>query len=201
MQRSSITFVLSSEVSNLETNIKDIHQEVIEQCRAGDRKAQFRLYELYYKGMYNVSLRLVGNENDAEDIMQEAFLSAFGKIGTYRGDSSFGAWLKKIVINRSLDHLKKRKVSFVPVNERTMDQADETWEMSVVKPEAIRKAIGQLPDGYRTVLSLYIFEGYDHEKISRELGISNSASRTQFLRAKIRLKEILKKNEEIFTEL
>jgi len=182
----------------LETVSKNIHQEIIEQCRAGNRKAQFQLYERYYRGMYNISLRLTGNEKDAEDIMQEAFLSAFHKIGTYKGEASFGSWLKSIVINRSLDHLKKKKVEFVPVNERNMDMEDESWESEALKVEEVKKAISRLPDGYRTVLSLYVFEGYDHGKISKALGITNSASRTQYLRAKLRLKEILSGNKDIF---
>ncbi len=182
----------------MKTAIKDVHHEIIERCRKGDRKAQFDLYRLYYKGMYNVCLRLLGNESDAEDIMQEAFLSAFKKMDTFRGESSFGSWLKKIVVNRSLDHLKKKKVTFLPVNERIREPEEDPWEMHEVNPEAINKAISQLADGYRTVLSLYIFEGYDHEQISRELGISNSASRTQFLRAKNKLKEILKQSEEVY---
>lgn len=172
---------------------------IIDRCREGDQKAQFQLYKLYYKGMYNICLRLVNNSNDAEDIMQESFLSAFSRIDTFRGESSFGSWLKRIVVNRSLDYLKKRKVAFVPVNERIMEHEDGSDEIRVVDPELIRKAINRLPDGYRVVLSLYLFEGYDHETISRTLGISNSASRTQYLRAKNKLREILKGQEEIYS--
>ena len=185
-------------MKTLETVFKNIHQEVIDQCRAGDRKAQFQLYKLYYRGMYNVSLRLVGNETDAEDIMQDAFLNAFRKIDSYRGESSFGSWLKKIVVNRSLDFLKKKKVTFVPVTERIADREVDPSEAREINPELIKKAITQLPDGYRVVLSLYLLEGYDHEKISQILGISNSASRTQYMRAKNKLKEIIKGKEEIF---
>ena len=164
----------------------------------GNTKAQFQLYKLYYKGMYSVSLRIVNDEVEAEDIMQEAFLSAFKKIETYQGEVSFGAWLKKIVVNRSVDHLKKKKVHIEEITERTMEMADYQTETKEVDINTIKSAIRELPDGYRVVLSLYLIEGYDHEEISEILGISNSSSRTQLLRAKNKLKELLK-GREIFS--
>lgn len=145
--------------------------------------------------MYSVCMRIINNEAEAEDIMQEAFLKAFTKIDTYKGEVSFGAWLKRIVINRSLDYLKKRKVKFEEINDRTTQISDFQMETKEVNITAIKNAIQHLPDGYRIVLSLYLIEGYDHEEISEILGISNSNSRTQFLRAKNKLREILKDNE------
>ncbi len=147
--------------------------------------------------MYSVSLRIVNHEAEAEDIMQESFLKAFKKIDTYRGEVSFGAWLKKIVVNRSLDHLKKKKVQFDEVNTRTAQLADDNETYTEVDVERIKGAIRLLPDSYRTILSLYLIEGYDHDEISEILGISNSASRTRYSRAKSRLKELLK-GKEIF---
>lgn len=179
----------------METLFKNIHQETIDQCRSGDQKAQFRLYELYYKAMYSVSLRIVNDEMEAEDIMQESFLKAFKKIHAYRGEVSFGAWLKKIVVNSSLDYLKKRKVQFDQLDERIMEKPDDTIERKEVDVSLIKKAISCLPDGYRTILSLYLIEGYDHDEISTILGISNSASRTQYSRAKNKLGELLKGKE------
>jgi RNA polymerase sigma-70 factor (ECF subfamily) len=140
-------------------------------------------------------MRLLNNETEAEDVMQEAFLSAFRKIDTYKGEVSFGAWLKKIVINRSLDYLKKRKVKFEEINEKSNKFIDHQMETKEVNMKVIKDAIQKLPDGYRVVLSLYLIEGYDHEEISEILGISNSNSRTQFLRAKNKLREILKDKE------
>jgi len=146
--------------------------------------------------MYNISLRIVNDETEAEDVIQESFLKAFQKINTYRGEVSFGAWLKKIVVNRSLDVLKKRKVTFEEINERKHDSEDYRMDSKEeVNAEMIKKAIKRLPDGYRVVLSLYLIEGYDHEEISQILGISNSASRTQYMRAKNKLKEYLKEKE------
>ncbi len=145
--------------------------------------------------MYSVSIRITNDEMEAEDVMQEAFLSAFKKIETYKGEVSFGAWLKKIVVNRSLDYLKKRKVQFEEVTERTAQISDYQMETKEVNVQKLNSAIQELPNGYRVVLSLYLIEGYDHDEISHILGISNSSSRTQLLRAKNKLKIILKDNE------
>ena len=182
----------------METLYKNIHQEIIDQCLQGNGKAQFQLYRLYHKTMYSVSLRILNNEAEAEDVMQEAFLSAFRKLDTYRGEVSFGAWLKKIVINRSLDYLKKKKIRFEEMDEKTNEISDLDTKYKEVNVELIKKAIRELPDGYRVVLSLYLIEGYSHEEISQILGISNSASRTQYLRAKNKLRERLK-DKEIFS--
>lgn len=147
--------------------------------------------------MYSISLRIINDETEAEDVMQESFLSAFRNLQTYRGEVSFGAWLKKIVINRSLDHLKKKRVKFEEIKEKTAQIADEQETPVDVDFQVLKNAISKLPDGYRVVLSLYLIEGYDHEEISQILGISNSSSRTQLLRAKNKLREILGKRETI----
>jgi len=164
----------------------------------GNEQAQFGLYKIYYKSMYSVSLRIVNNTTEAEDVMQEAFLNAFRKIKTYKGEVSFGAWLKRIVVNRSLDILKKRKVFFEEINEKITEMPNYERGGKEVKVDQIKKAIHKLPDGYRVVLSLYLIDGYDHDEISQILGISNSASRTQLLRAKKKLRELLK-GKEIFS--
>jgi len=179
----------------LKTLYENIHQEIIDQCREGSQKAQFQLYKLYYRPMYSICMRIINNETEAEDVMQEAFLNAFKKIDTYKGEVSFGAWLKKIIINRSLDHLKKKKVKFEEINEKTNQIIDYQMETKEVNVQVIKDAIQKLPDGYRVVLSLFLIEGYDHEEISEILGISNSSSRTQYLRAKNKLRELLKDKE------
>ena len=153
----------------MESLYKNIHQDIIDRCKEGDREAQFQLYKLYYKSMYNTSLRIAGSPSDAEDIMQEAFLSAFRKIGTYEGKVSFGAWLKKIVINRSLDYLKKKKINFEDVDDN-LNLPDEEENPFIENREAdirkIKQAMMKLPEGYRVVFSLYFLEGYDHEEIA-----------------------------------
>jgi len=172
----------------------NIHQDLLDRCHDGDKKAQFEIYRLYYKSMYNSSLRIVGIPEEAEDIMQESFLTAFRKLKTYSGDVSFGAWLKKIVINRSLDVLRKRKVIFEELHAELPVVSEPEPEVDTITMEEVKSAIDMLSDGYRTILSLILLEGYDHEEVSEILGIKNVTSRTQFSRARQRLKEILTEN-------
>ena len=189
-------------MANEEAQFKNIHQDLIDGCKLGDQKAQFQIYKLYYKSMYNTSLRIVNDSMEAEDIMQEAFLSAFEKINTYTGAVSFGVWLKKIVVNRSLDALDKRKGIFEDIELHTeikdeTDSETETGEELDVKVEEVKKAIDALPNGYRVILSLYLLEGYDHEEIAEIMSITNSASRSQLTRAKQKLISDLKKKVNI----
>ena len=170
-----------------------IHETLIEECRRGSRKAQFRLYELYSKAMLNTACRIMGNREEAEDMLQEAFTDCFRKIGTYRTDSTFGAWLKTIVINRCITRLRKREAELVYVEDysRHEMQQEEPQEAVWPAPQVIAKAVDMLQEGYRVVFSLYLLEGYDHTEISQILGISESTSKTQYLRAKEKLKKIL----------
>jgi len=179
----------------LENKYINIHQDLLDRCIDGDKKAQFEIYRLYYKSMYNSSLRIVDVPEEAEDIMQESFLMAFHKLKTYSGDVSFGAWLKKIVINRSLDVLRKRKVLFEELHAELPIVNEPEPETASITVEEIKAAINSLSDGYRTILSLILLEGYDHEEVSEILGIKNVTSRTQFSRARQRLREILTDNK------
>jgi RNA polymerase sigma-70 factor (ECF subfamily) len=150
------------------------------------------VYKLYYKAMFNTSLRIVNDDMEAEDVMQEAFLSAFEKINTYSGTVSFGAWLKRIVVNRSLDALGKRKAVFedienhVGIRDDSSDDAAYREDLDT-KVEEVKAAIERLPEGYRVILSLYLIEGYDHDEIAEMLNISSSTSRSQLSRAKQKL--------------
>ena len=184
-------------MENVEAAFKNIHQDLIDGCRAGDQRAQFQVYKLYYKAMYNTSLRIVNDDMEAEDVMQEAFLSAFEKINTYSGTVSFGAWLKRIVVNRSLDALGKRKATFEEIEShvgiRDDSTDDEAYREDVdARVEEVKAAINRLPEGYRVILSLYLIEGYDHDEIAEMLNISSSTSRSQLSRAKQKLVSELK---------
>ena len=174
----------------------NIHQGLLDRCLQGDQSAQFEIYRLYYKSMYNSSLRIVGIPEEAEDIMQESFLAAFRKLKYYSGEVSFGAWLKKIVINRSLDELRKRKVLFEELHAELRFEDEPYAEPDTVTVEDIKLAINLLSDGYRTILSLILLEGYDHEEVSEILGIKNVTSRTQYSRARQKLREILEVNRK-----
>jgi len=178
----------------------NIHQDLLDRCMTSDQRAQFEIYRLYYKSMYNSSLRIVRVPEEAEDIMQESFLIAFQKLKTYSGEVSFGAWLKKIVINRSLDLLRKRKLVFEELHAELPVVCETEPETEPITVEEIKSAINSLSDGYRTILSLILLEGYNHEEVSEFLGIKNVTSRTQFSRARQRLREILTENRKTLME-
>ena len=152
--------------------------------------------------MYNVCLRIVNHEAEAEDVLQEAFIDAFSHIGTFRGTSTFGAWLKQIVVNRAINHLRGRRLELVSLESSQSGEDDNNaadWadaepydeDGTLLEVERVRRVMQQLPEGYRVVLSLYLFEGYDHEEIGNVLNISETTSRTQYLRGKKRLLELL----------
>jgi RNA polymerase sigma-70 factor (ECF subfamily) len=179
-------------VASPEAEYINVHQDLIDGCRRGDQKSQFQIYKLYYKAMYNTSLRIVNDAMEAEDIMQEAFLSAFEKIGSYSGTVSFGAWLKKIVYNRSIDYLNKNsKMVFEDVESHygIEDPCAEPIHDEEPDPRMTRvlNIIKRLPEKYRNILSLYLFEGYDHEEIGEILSIPSSTSRSNYSRAKCKL--------------
>jgi len=149
--------------------------------------------------MYNSSFRIVNNQADAEDIMQESFLKAFQNLGKYKGQVSFGAWLKRIVVNQSLDYLRKRKIEIVTLDESSdiisEYEADNSWEVEDdTSYENVIKEINMLAEGYRLILNLYLIEGYSHSEIAEMLNISSSTSRSQFNRAKKRLLERINSN-------
>ena len=172
----------------------NLQDELIARCRVGDREAHYQVYKMYSKAMYNVGYRITRSEEDAEDVLQEAFINAFRNLDHYRGDATFGAWLKRIVVNKAINVLHKRKHELMPENEQ-WDVAEEetpTEYREDLTIERVKQGIEKLPDGYRTVLSLYLLEGYDHQEIGEIMGISESTSKSQLNRAKSKLKELLK---------
>ena len=170
-----------------------IHAPIIEDCRRGDSKAQFRLYNLYSKAMYNLACRILNNREDAEDILQETFIECFRNLSTFRFESTFGAWLKKILVNKCINHLKKKKIDLT-LYETLPDKAYEEENETIYSTQKIFKGIEMLADGYRVILTLYLLEGYDHSEISQILGISESTSKSQYSRAKEKLRTLLLKN-------
>ncbi|MBC7826655.1 MAG: RNA polymerase sigma factor [Chitinophagaceae bacterium] len=173
-----------------------VRDELVERCKLGDTASYETLYRQYVKAMYNTSLRIVNNAADAEDVMQEAFLDAFRCLNDFQYHSTFGAWLKRIVINKSINILRKRKLYLVELDKstaHTLMEEERSDELELqYKVEQVRKGIQKLADGYRTVLSLYLLEGYDQEEIAEILGITHNTVRTQYIRAKHKLLLILK---------
>ncbi len=171
---------------------------LVKQCIGGDLSAYRLLYERYSKAMFNTALRITANRADAEDVLQESFTDAFFQLRSFENKATFGAWLKQIVVFKSIVLLKKRKLSFLELDIKTAEliEEDKTDETEIEYSVAgIKKVIGELPDGYRTVLSLYLLEGYDHEEIADILQIAQSTVRTQYKRGKQRLLQLLKKED------
>jgi RNA polymerase sigma factor (sigma-70 family) len=146
--------------------------------------------------MFNTALRIVNKVPDAEDVLQESFTDAFQQLKLFENRSTFGAWLKQIVIYKSIGLLKKQRLNLVEMDS-TADTIDEMPDEDDIwyTVDMIRQTVQELPDGYRTVLSLYLLEGYDHEEISEILGVAQSTVRTQYIRAKQKLLQLLKKRE------
>lgn len=178
----------------METVTIDINNKLVEKACRGDQKAMYRLYRMYLPAMYNTCIRMVVNKNDAEDIIQESFISAFTGIDGFRGEASFGTWLKRIVINKSLNHLRNRKVMYVDLDNINVEDTDpEDDDLPDITMEVIHRCIKSLPCKSRVVLNLYLLEGFLHREIASMLGISESTSRSQYIRAKKILKDSLMK--------
>jgi len=171
-------------------------EHLVERCLKGDSRAQYELYEKYAKAMFNTCLRIVGQADEAEDVLQETFVKAFNNLHTYNASATFGAWLKRIAVNTAINHIKRQKIDFLSIENQVFEEykieelAQDDVEIDL-EIQRIKKAVKQLPDGFRTVLSLYLFEGYDHREIAEILEISVSTSKSQYSRAKRKLVQIL----------
>lgn len=172
-----------------------IQHQLIEACRKNDRRAQLKLYNKYCEGMYYVAKRFIQDSQEAEDAMQEAFIKAFEKLHQFTGEVTFGAWLKRIVINKCLDKLKAKKLEMVAMNEQVLGTVDEEEDWSVddgIGIAEVKQKMENLPEKYKYPLMLFLLEGYDHEEIAEILGITKVASRTLVHRGKKKLQEELK---------
>jgi RNA polymerase sigma-70 factor (ECF subfamily) len=170
--------------------------DVIEKCRQNNRVAQLQLYNQYCDGMFAVAMRFVKDAMEAEDIVQEAFIKAFTKLHQYKAEVTFGAWLKRIVVNKSIDFLKSKKQHMLELDEVHLKVVDPSYEDEwlvddIITLEDVKEAIDKLPDKYQYVVMLYLIEGYDHQEIADILNITEVASRTQLSRGKAQLKELL----------
>lgn len=165
-------------------------------CRKGDNSAFTALYNKYAKRVFNSICRVIPHTAEAEDILQESFYHAFSDIHRLQNPSSFGAWVSRIAINRAISHLRRQKVSFLDADEIEVadepPEDEETAQLFECTVDEVRNAICQLPTGYRTILSLYLFEDMNQEEIARMLGVSHSTVRTQYHRAKKKVLQLLK---------
>ncbi|MEH6406400.1 MAG: RNA polymerase sigma factor [Leeuwenhoekiella sp.] len=171
--------------------------ELLQLCKQGQQRAQLEIYNRYYKAMYNTALRIVKDSADAEDIMQESFLSAFTKLESFNGDSTFGSWLKRIVINKSLNsHQKKQRQDEVPLDDQLYKLEDENdgitdCDTGSFEVQKVLKKLNELKESYRIALTLHLIEGFDYEEMSGILHISYANCRTTVSRAKESLRKKL----------
>jgi RNA polymerase sigma factor (sigma-70 family) len=184
----------------VETASKIQHAELIQACRYKEQKACKEIYNLYCRAMFNASYRILNNAAEAEDVMQEAFIEGFEKIDTYRREGEFGAWLKRIVINRSINYLRAKKrmelKEQLDENIPEEDTEEETYSENIFcRIEEIRDAMKELQQNYRIIISLHLLEGYDYDEISQILEISYQNVRTRYSRAKQKLLQIILKNK------
>ncbi|MGK0387396.1 MAG: RNA polymerase sigma factor (sigma-70 family) [Maribacter sp.] len=177
----------------------DIHAVLVKDCLSGDRKAQYRLYRLYSRAMFNTCLRMLKSREDAEDVLQNSFIDIFSKLHMFRGDSTIGAWIKRIVVNNCINFIKKKRIPLTDLDPVRMENIKEEEGLEDIKIDAskIQDALYLLPDGYRVVFSLYAIEGYDHAEIAEILGTSVSTSKSQYSRSKKRMREILKEKQNL----
>ncbi|MDA9069279.1 RNA polymerase sigma factor [Algibacter sp.] len=173
-------------------------EQLVTLCKSGNQSAQLEIYNRYYKAMYNVSLRIVKNNFEAEDIMQDSFLTAFTKLESLKNIATFGPWLKRIVINNSIYHYKKTiKNNEVPIDdilykvENEEDGISSDYEFTNLKAQQVLNCMKTLKDNYRLALTLNLIEGYDLEEISKIMNISNANCRTTISRAKESLRQKL----------
>jgi RNA polymerase sigma factor (sigma-70 family) len=173
-------------------------EQLVQQCINGDSRAYKMVYDNYSKAMYNIALRIVGKVADAEDVLQDAFIDAFGQLKSFRGTSTFGAWLKQIVVYKSLNYIKKQKLVFAEFDDAqsaNISESDSVNEQAFsYNVELIKNKINELPTGYRAVLSLHLIDGYGQEEIATMLEVTHSTIRTQYLRAKQKLFQLIKNN-------
>lgn len=184
-------------ITEAKNKMDDPHSNLINLCKKGDRKAQTHLYAAFYKKVYNSCYRILQNQYEAEDAMQESFIKAFLRLDKYDSEVPFEAWILRIAINTAIDKLRENQPEWVSCDEKHFhypEAEDETeeWELMLEKTRQVKAAIEQLPDAARVIVSLYLIEGYDHEEISGILHISSGNVRIQYMRAKQKLIEMLK---------
>jgi RNA polymerase sigma-70 factor (ECF subfamily) len=171
-----------------------LETKLIKLCKKGNEVAQMQIYDTYAQAMFTIACRFLSNQEDAKDAMQEGFLKACININSYQPEATFGAWLKRIIINQCLDVIKKKQLKFddVEVGESQIINDDDWHFDSNITKQDILFAIEQLSEKYKIVVKLYLLEGYDHEEISEILEIPVKTSRTHLRRGKLKLQDLLK---------
>ncbi|NQZ75578.1 MAG: sigma-70 family RNA polymerase sigma factor [Ekhidna sp.] len=175
------------------SNTHTIHKHLILQSQKGDQSAMSSLYGLYAKAMYNICRRMMGDEEEAKDLLQESFIDAFQKLPSLREVNTFSSWIKRIVVNNCINAIRKKKLDTSQLEEGSdfIEEEEDDFEYTHFQAGQIMQVINLLPEGCRTVLNLYLFEGYDHKEIGDILGVTESASKAQYCKAKARIRKLL----------
>ncbi|MCB0761127.1 MAG: sigma-70 family RNA polymerase sigma factor [Flavobacteriales bacterium] len=177
------------------TEVTFITSELLQKCQEGDTRSQLYFYELLHKPVFNTCLRVLGNKVEAEDVMQESFITAFDKLNQLDDLSKITGWLCSIARNKSLNYITRNRKTWVDLTDQHAETEDENEDEEQHFDVAyIYKGIKHLPEGYRVIMNLYLFEGMNHEQIGDSLGISPSTSRSQYTRAKRKLREIIEEH-------
>lgn len=173
------------------------------QLAAGGSLAAFEIiYQRYHRRTYSLTMRMTSNASEAEDLTQEVFIQLFRKAGSFRGDSAFSTWLHRLTVNQVLMHFRRRSVKNEKVSddgempEQTVHGTSNPNKMPVVDRIALKKAIAELPNGYRNVFVLHDVEGYEHEEVARMMGISVGTSKSQLHKARLKLRGLLIKQKD-----
>lgn len=176
------------------TFYSDEEQKLVQDSLKGDHFAQKCIYQKYAQAMFNVAVRMTADESLSKDIIQESFIKVFSKLDRFQGNSSLGAWIKRITINTAIDQLRlTTKFRTEPI-EYVYDQQEETVDdQTELNVKRIHQAIKELPEKCRVIFNLYQMEGYKHAEIAEWLNISESTSKSQYVRAKKLLRISLKK--------
>ena len=189
--------VFQLNIYGLEPEEKSLYTYLVKRSKEGDSQAHSELYRLFVDAMYNISRRMMGDDDEAKDVLQDSFIEAFTKIHTLENEVTFPAWLKRIVVNKGINALRKRKMMTTELDEN-LDLPDPNnpsagYDDDIIKSNArkVMVALDQISEGCRTVFNLYVFEGYDHKEIGQILSITESASKAQFSKAKSKIRAIL----------
>jgi RNA polymerase sigma-70 factor (ECF subfamily) len=176
--------------------LKKDEQQILLGCLKNDRKAQRALYEEYKVQMFRLCLRYARDRQEAEDLLQEGFIAVFRDLKNYKGSGALGGWIRKVMVNNALQHIRKTKHHFQSIDNVQLSEYEEIniEEEDQSRVKELTKHLQSLPDGYRTVFNLYVIEGYTHKEIAKVLSISESTSKSQLFKAKGMLRKMLEKS-------
>ncbi len=189
---------MNEDYNRLKPGEQTIYKYLVKRCKKGDRQAQNELYKLFASAMFNTSRRIMGDDEDAKDVLQESFIEAFTKIHMLKKEVTFPAWIKRIVVNKSINALRKKRLSVTSLEDEHEMKFEEDEDKDIIRHEAARilRAVDLISEGCRTVFNLYMFEGYDHKEIGEVLSITESASKAQYSKAKSKIRKVLAEEYE-----